>query len=115
MSAARVCPTWPSDALEDCSRDLSIIISRKMSQAESEYMATSSSPPPPSELPPPPKTIKGKVLAWFNKQLNRKLWYKRFLNQVIALGLNYAQGTLALRAIRREAERRDREIPKWPI
>ena len=86
-----------------------------MSQAESEYMATSSSPPPPSELPLPPKTIKGKVLAWFNKQLNRKLWYKRFLNQVIALGLNYAQGTLALRAIRREAERRDREIPKWPI
>jgi len=116
LSAAKVNPEWSEEALEEYEADVGIIIERKMSEVEGSYsLKTSEEEEISSSIDPTPSTLKQKTLNWLNKQLSKKLWYKRFLNQVIALGLNYVQGTLALRAVRREAERRDREIPKWPI
>ncbi|GMH53453.1 hypothetical protein TrLO_g179 [Triparma laevis f. longispina] len=116
LSAAKVNPEWSEEALEEYEADVAVIIERKMSEVEGSYsLKTSEEEEISSSIDPTPSTLKQKTLNWLNKQLSKKLWYKRFLNQVIALGLNYVQGTLALRAVRREAERRDREIPKWPI
>ncbi|GMH53197.1 hypothetical protein TL16_g01396 [Triparma laevis f. inornata] len=116
ISAAKVNPEWSEEALEEYEADVAVIIERKMSEVEGSYsLKTSEEEEISSSIDPTPSTLKQKTLNWLNKQLSKKLWYKRFLNQVIALGLNYVQGTLALRAVRREAERRDREIPKWPI
>lgn len=44
-----------------------------------------------------------------------QLWQKRVLNNFIAIGLNFLQGTLALRQVRREARKRDRQMPKFPL
>lgn len=42
-------------------------------------------------------------------------WYERLAAKVVVLSVNYVQGWIVLRALRREAEKRDMEMPKFPL
>ena len=42
-------------------------------------------------------------------------WYERLAAKVLAVGVNYVQGWILLQALRREARRRDLEMPKFPL
>mmetsp|Transcript_17034 Transcript_17034/g.34680 ORF Transcript_17034/g.34680 Transcript_17034/m.34680 type:complete len:207 (-) Transcript_17034:19-639(-) len=59
--------------------------------------------------------VVGPAEGWLRRNLSLKLWQKRVLNNFIAIGLNFLQGTLALRQVRREARKRDRQMPKFPL
>lgn len=42
-------------------------------------------------------------------------WYERLAAKVLVIGVNYVQGWLVLHALRREAKKRDMEMPKFPL
>lgn len=42
-------------------------------------------------------------------------WYERMAVKVLVIGVNYVQGWLVLQALRREAKKRDMEMPKFPL
>lgn len=42
-------------------------------------------------------------------------WYERWAGKVLIIGLNYIQGWIALQTLRREATKRDQDLPKFPL
>ena len=42
-------------------------------------------------------------------------WYERWAAKAFVIGVNYMQGWLVLQALRREAKKRDMEMPKFPL
>jgi hypothetical protein len=42
-------------------------------------------------------------------------WYERWAGKLFIIGLNYIQGWIALQTLRREAKRRDQDLPKFPL
>ena len=42
-------------------------------------------------------------------------WYERLAAKALVIGINYVQGWLMLQALRREAKKRDTEMPKFPL
>lgn len=42
-------------------------------------------------------------------------WYERWALKALVIGINYIQGWLVLQALRREARKRDRDMPKFPL
>lgn len=42
-------------------------------------------------------------------------WYERWAGKLLIIGLNYIQGWLALQTLRREARKRDQDMPKFPL
>mmetsp|Transcript_31098 Transcript_31098/g.57676 ORF Transcript_31098/g.57676 Transcript_31098/m.57676 type:complete len:843 (+) Transcript_31098:140-2668(+) len=42
-------------------------------------------------------------------------WYERLASKVFVIGINYIQGWIILQALRREARKRDLEMPKFPL
>jgi hypothetical protein len=42
-------------------------------------------------------------------------WYERWAAKAFVIGVNYMQGWLVLHALRREAKKRDMEMPKFPL
>ncbi|KAL7531412.1 hypothetical protein ACHAXR_009274 [Thalassiosira sp. AJA248-18] len=42
-------------------------------------------------------------------------WYERFALKVLVIGVNYIQGSIVLHALRREATKRDLDMPKFPL
>ncbi len=42
-------------------------------------------------------------------------WYERLAAKALVIGVNYVQGWLMLQALRREAKKRDTEMPKFPL
>lgn len=42
-------------------------------------------------------------------------WYERFAAKVCVIGINYIQGWIILEAMRREARKRDLDMPKFPL
>lgn len=42
-------------------------------------------------------------------------WYERWAGKIFIIGLNYIQGWIALQTLRREARRRDEDLPKFPL
>lgn len=42
-------------------------------------------------------------------------WYERWAGKLLIIGLNYIQGWIALQTLRREARRRDQDLPKFPL
>jgi len=58
------------------------------------------------------KKIKAKLLQ---KRDGPAKWYARLAAKALVVGVNYAQGWIVLRALRREAARRDQDMPKFPL
>jgi hypothetical protein len=42
-------------------------------------------------------------------------WYERWATKALVIGVNYIQGWIVLQALRREAAKRDRAMPKFPL
>ena len=42
-------------------------------------------------------------------------WYERLVLKVLVIGVNYVQGWMLLRALRRDAMERDLAMPKFPL
>ena len=42
-------------------------------------------------------------------------WYERWAAKLFVIGVNYVQGWMVLQALRREAKKRDTEMPKFPL
>ncbi|KAL9191106.1 hypothetical protein ACHAXT_000812 [Thalassiosira profunda] len=42
-------------------------------------------------------------------------WYERLALKALVIGVNYVQGWIVLQALRREAMKRDRDMPKFPL
>ena len=42
-------------------------------------------------------------------------WYERFAGKALILGVNYVQGWIVLQTLRREARKRDLDMPKFPL
>jgi len=42
-------------------------------------------------------------------------WYERWALKALVIGINYVQGWIVLQALRREARKRDRDMPKFPL
>lgn len=42
-------------------------------------------------------------------------WYERWAGKALILGLNSLQGWIALQTLRREARKRDQDMPKFPL
>jgi hypothetical protein len=43
------------------------------------------------------------------------IWYERWAGKAFIIGLNYLQGWFALQTLRREAIKRDQDMPKFPL
>ena len=42
-------------------------------------------------------------------------WYERLAAKLFVIGVNYVQGWMVLQALRRDAKKRDTEMPKFPL
>lgn len=42
-------------------------------------------------------------------------WYERWAAKIFVIGVNYVQGWIVLQALRREARKRDLDMPKFPL
>ena len=42
-------------------------------------------------------------------------WYERAALKLLVIGVNYVQGWIVLQALRREARKRDQDMPKFPL
>jgi len=56
------------------------------------------------------KNIKAKV-----QKRGAAKWYERWALKALVIGINYVQGYIVLQSLRREARKRDREMPKFPL